>query len=158
MSATHSPAMTRYLAAVDQIELDTAHLRETVDRLAAQGTYYMHDDLSSAAVRVAEGAAKLAGGEARGDYNGWRNRETWAVSLHLSNTETIYDVARILARGARADERIREYVEDIMAAAIDPAEELPAGVSRQDARLMAGDVGSLWRVDWRRVAEGLAEE
>jgi len=112
-------------------------------------------------IRAALDAAKAEGetiGEYRPAYNGWINRETWAVSLHLGNTESIYDVARILVRGDQPDERIREYVEEIMAAAIDPAEELPAGVSRQDARLMAGDVGSLWRVDWRAVAEGLADE
>jgi hypothetical protein len=82
-------------------------------------------------------------------YNGWRNRETWATALWLSNDYMLYrltcEVVRVAVRdGERVDDAMREHVEALFA--LDVA---PDG--------MRGDVGSLWRVDWQEVADSFSE-
>jgi hypothetical protein len=39
-------------------------------------------------------------------YNGWKNYETWAVSLWIDNEESTYLRARAIAQEARADPQI----------------------------------------------------
>ena len=106
-------------------------------------------------------------------YNGWTNRETWAVSLHLNNDEGLYyDTARILEASFLEDvdgstregwisgvssavESLSEWVEEILS--FDYWEEqgvpMPRGI-----QLMKSDVGSLWRVNWREIVEAELEE
>jgi hypothetical protein len=105
-------------------------------------------------------------------YNGWTNRETWAVSLHLNNDEGLYyDLARILEEAfledvdgstregwisgvSSAEESLSEWVEEILS--FDYWEEnggMPHGI-----QLMKNDVGSLWRVNWREIVEAELEE
>jgi hypothetical protein len=116
------------------------------------------------------------------EYQGWKNRETWAAALWLNNTRELYDAARELAAdckrsGAKwAAEMAAKYpdvrewdaesaaanefesrleLEDFAALLTDPRDGTPAG--------MLADIGSQWRVDGREVyrsfaAEGLAEE
>jgi hypothetical protein len=105
-------------------------------------------------------------------YNGWTNRETWAVSLHLNNDEGLYyDTARILEEAFLEDldrdtregwisgvssavESLSEWVEEILS--FDYWEEnggMPRGI-----QLMKEDVGSLWRVNWREIVEAELEE
>lgn len=67
------------------------------------------------------------------EYNGWTNRETWACALHLSNTEWLYGLALAYARQDEWGGALAEWV-------------------------MVGDVGSLWRVDWKAVRDGLVED
>jgi hypothetical protein len=106
-------------------------------------------------------------------YNGWTNRETWAVSLHLNNDEGLYyDLARILEEAfledvdgstregwisgvSSAEDSLSEWVEEILS--FDYWEEnggpMPRGI-----QLMKNDVGSLWRVNWREIVEAELEE
>lgn len=105
------------------------------------------------------------------EYNGWRNRETWAANLWISNTERMYDHARSAALRARAagvehagrlgltvDENTGAgwfeeelgTVEDVAAMLTDPRDGTPAG--------MLADIGSTWRIDWAEIYRGLLEE
>lgn len=106
-------------------------------------------------------------------YNGWTNRETWAVSLHLNNDEGLYyDLARILEeafledvdgstregwiRGvSSAEDSLSEWVEEILSFDYweDQGVPMPRGI-----QLMKSDVGSLWRVNWREIVEAELEE
>lgn len=115
------------------------------------------------------------------EYNGWCNRETWAVALHLSNDPDLYDIARSVVReedkrqtdwqdehgwehpgtdlGGFAAERLEDWITE---AANDV---LHATHASQDAlnstkwiRMLLSDVGSLWRVDWYAVADSFRDE
>jgi hypothetical protein len=99
-----------------------------------------------------------------GEYNGWRNYETWAVSLYLdgnhdgegtyrhvlSLAEDVYGDERDPAEGAQRElaDILEEYVKDQM----DPA--VWEGAS------LAGDLlgAALGDVDWWRLAGAKLEE
>jgi hypothetical protein len=108
----------------------------------------------------------------RDEYNGWCNRETWACSLHLGNDEYIYNQARDAIRahvrqshenwsGEAGDFTLtaaRSYAADGCKEYIDMLAD-PDGVRRtRDVVMMLGDIGSLWRVDWRAVSESLVDD
>jgi hypothetical protein len=106
-------------------------------------------------------------------YNGWTNRETWAVSLHLNNDEGLYyDLARILEEAFLEDvdgstregwirgvmsavDSLSEWVEEILSFNYweENGTTMPHGI-----HLMKDDVGSLWRVNWREIVEAELEE
>jgi hypothetical protein len=105
-------------------------------------------------------------------YNGWTNRETWAVSLHLNNDEGLYyDLARILEEAFLEDldretregwisgvssavDSLSEWVEEILSFSYwEENGGMPRGI-----QLMKEDVGSLWRVNWREIVEAELEE
>lgn len=124
------------------------------------------------------------------EYNGWTNRETWAVKLHLDNTEAAQLWARELVTFEPADaahqQRVRDaiwtpeqskvfYVEDALREAVEAAFaaalnpdfsadnpfddcEAVIGLDTQEIFSMIADVGSLWRVNWREIAEHIVEE
>jgi len=90
------------------------------------------------------------------EYNGWSNRETWATALWLDNDQNSQEAVQSLAEAAHAEhgedkalerhylgEAIRELVEDMTS-----LENLT-----RETYLMLTDIGSLYRVDWREVAE-----
>lgn len=102
---------------------------------------------------------KGAAGEA---YEGWPNRETWAVALHINNDqrwqESVHEAITTLTDDEgealivkaswtpeqirQAGDAIRENVEDTLAALQDPE------WRSMDLINAARDIGSLWRVDW----------
>ena len=117
-------------------------------------------------------------------YNGWVNRETWAVNLWLSNDEGLYDMAREAVaglhyyepndppdmtckvcsweasyHGQRPDDAIREFVEGLRNERDDIANANTTALHlyHHILRSMFDDIGSLWRVDWRAVAESFLE-
>lgn len=80
-------------------------------------------------------------------YNGWTNRETWALFLHLSNDQGLWSWAEEFARDyVGSAEVVRPYAlgEDIIEAVEVLWEECEGA---EWVRLMRSDVGSVWRVD-----------
>lgn len=88
-------------------------------------------------------------------YNGWTNRETWALSLWLDNDPALH--AEVLARVndwrerypddfSKSDNlahwRAGQAIEELYAEITDPDEITPTNVR------MALDVGSSYRIDW----------
>jgi hypothetical protein len=100
-------------------------------------------------------------------YNGWANRETWAVALHVNNDqgwqESVLDALRGLVESIpansgepdnplweyRAGELIRENVESVL----HPTMEWDGCEPNEAARNAARDIGSLWRVDWTELGQ-----
>lgn len=85
-------------------------------------------------------------------YNGWKNRETWALALHLNNDQGLQDMARATAEsafmdsGAVSDELYGDEVAG--RAVIEMIKEWAEWASGEDwYRSLRSDVGSLWRVD-----------
>ncbi len=113
----------------------------------------------------------VASGDERG-FNGWENRETWALVLHLDNDRDLCEWRRQLiaetlefraewladrpgvptgsAVGWVAD-AIQDWVEEMFVSLFHPWPEGEPEVPFE-VRLLVQDVGSLWRVDWRAVA------
>ena len=51
-------------------------------------------------------------------YNGWSNKETWLLNLHLTNTEWIYnEVKEVLSRkyeySHQKEDALKDYVENL---------------------------------------------
>lgn len=95
------------------------------------------------------------------DYNGWTNRETWATMLHINNDQGLQETALDYAREAMTDDSqaddlnayyLAEALENWFDAMAGDFTELSAG-----AYYMFRDIGSLYRVNWREIAEALLE-
>ena len=89
------------------------------------------------------------------EYQGWPNRETWGASLIIGNLEPLYRKVQRLLDWAEADEQdeLGSYQlgwlmnETFNSYLNDPDLELEIQV------MIRSTVGSMWRVDWRRIAE-----
>jgi hypothetical protein len=96
-------------------------------------------------------------------YNGWPNRETWALVLHINNDPSLHEWALeltellVTAHGPTAFNRIGERIvdgfEDILAEAV----EVGGSEQARWAFTVLGDVGSFWRIDWAAVGESFVE-
>ena len=94
------------------------------------------------------------------DYNGWRNRETWACVLHINNDEGLqawaHDLtAELVAEHGttafnRVGERIVDGFEEIIHEMLDEE-------NFEFAIMILRDVGSFWRIDWAEVGESFIE-
>lgn len=113
-------------------------------------------------------------------YNGWSNRETWAVALHIDNNQWSHNykntlVARVIKEAShktskrRKDKEVwtddeykrfqladdvKDWVEDLFYKHFQREFVSEA----KDVSLMIQDVGSLWRVDWQELADNYLEE
>lgn len=98
------------------------------------------------------------------EYNGWSNRETWATMLHIDNDQALYEIARDYARG-----RLEENEGDLATALYYLGENLEGWIvddlltlenisGNQGLWLMLTDIGSLYRVNWREIAENLLDQ
>lgn len=113
------------------------------------------------------------------DFNGWANRETWALALHLSNDEGIYNLVSQLARDtweaaardpyvldatltrqALARHRLAGVLKDLIeewATDVQDASTGPGRVHQTIASLVL-EVGSWWRADFPAIAESYIDE
>jgi hypothetical protein len=88
-------------------------------------------------------------------YNGWTNRETWAVVLWIDNEQgwqdSVHDAIReslhlsLEVDASFAGEVVRENVEDTL--------DMLAENDLDTFRNVRDNFGSLWRVDWREVGQ-----
>ena len=114
-------------------------------------------------------------------YNGWKNRETWALMLHVNNDQGLQEMAMEVVTEAFGD--LDDYQDEISASDVSDLrmsliclardafqewaeswltvdgykEQFGEDISMNMARV-AEDIGSLWRVDWYECAESLLED
>lgn len=93
-------------------------------------------------------------------YNGWTNRETWATKLHLDNDQVMQEMAQDYTLTALSE---HSSAEDCSAVAC-LAESLEYWITEdlltreniagnEGLWMMLSDIGSLYRVNWRELAE-----
>jgi hypothetical protein len=92
------------------------------------------------------------------EYNGWSNRETWATALHINNDSGLYE---------NVIEQTKNYLDDEYPTA-GLANEIEMFINEildwenvsfnRQAFLMAQDIGSLYRVNWREIADSFLSE
>lgn len=109
-------------------------------------------------------------------YNGWTNRETWAVALWINNDqgaqESVFELVRELvdrhqreqddrAEAGRYDEpisptfvgeQVREWLDDTLDMLLDGD-----SAARETYKNWRDDLGSLWRVDWHEIGRSFLE-
>jgi hypothetical protein len=100
-------------------------------------------------------------------YQGWKNRETWATALWLNNdeglTNWVQDMTIVTLQGSEelSDKRylLAESIEEYVTNLLDfreyretYGEPMPDGL-----QMMRDDIGSLYRVDWREIADSFLE-
>jgi hypothetical protein len=102
------------------------------------------------------------------DYNGWSNRETWATALHIGNDSSLYEIAREyieatleahplgkeereIEAGYYLAETLKNWIEEDLLT-------LENIAGNQGLWLMLTDIGSLYRVNWREIAESYISE
>jgi hypothetical protein len=90
------------------------------------------------------------------EFSGWTNRETWAVALYLGNDQGFCDEIRSLTREAidnepsneaayRLADSVKEWVNDLF--------EFDNVSTNEQLFNMLYDIGSLYRVNWRELAQ-----
>lgn len=99
------------------------------------------------------------------EYQGWTNRETWATMLHIDNDEALLETAMDYAKTALEEHEPEE--EGDIAEAISCLEDtiqnwleddlltLENVSGNQGLWIMLTDIGSLYRVNWREIADTL---
>lgn len=92
-------------------------------------------------------------------YNGWSNRETWALNLWLSNDQGLYEMVNERVRDARTEHALDneepyngylagEVIKDLWEELTDPNEGL---MTAETILEMVRDIGSEYRVDWTEI-------
>lgn len=105
----------------------------------------------------------------REENEGFSNKETWAVALHLNNTQWMQKEYRSHREAIKHycvgdavphcfAERLQKLVERWFGDFYSDAMGHYGYEKLVDIRLMAHDVGSLWRVDWKELAEHLMKD
>lgn len=92
-------------------------------------------------------------------YNGWTNRETWALMLNITNDQGLADTAKDVCDEARfnserADIALRDWVDGLLN--WESYEFETGSVQSPELVKMSQDVGSLFRVNWSECVESLS--
>lgn len=80
------------------------------------------------------------------EYNGWSNRETWAVALWIDNEQRLQAKALELAKENKGQRELADAIESWLDDYFNQ--------NWVQARTMREDIGSLYRVNWWEIAEG----
>jgi hypothetical protein len=97
------------------------------------------------------------------EYNGWTNRETWAVNLWLTNDYGMCKDLEIYFQELHQDgDEVIETTPEMMRNYADYLESYVGELLEfenlnRTTYSMLTDIGSLYRVNWREIAEGFAE-
>ena len=88
------------------------------------------------------------------EYNGWTNRETWAVNLHLSNKQDWYQGAidKVAAQLHIAADTSPVYMGDVLREYWDTDIFCDPDLELEWEVMVLRDVGSEWRVNWTEIA------
>lgn len=92
-------------------------------------------------------------------YNGWANRETWALTLHVGNDEGLNSLFRETVGGASRWDDI-DAVRDLAETLFTPSgyrHEFGEGMP-ESLEMVSEEIGSMWRIDWPAVVDALSEE
>ena len=84
-------------------------------------------------------------------YNGWTNRETWAVKLYIDNDQGLYSYYVNMLNRSKDARSFAQELEDWFFNLIQDM--LEDGNLSNEARGMILDIGSLWRVNWLEIAQ-----
>lgn len=87
------------------------------------------------------------GSESEDSYNGWKNRETWAAFMWITNTEHLYKHATEFKLNA----------DGLRSMFVDVEYGVHSGVNTASIPMLL-DIGSIYRVDWEAIAEALRDE
>lgn len=89
------------------------------------------------------------------EYNGWSNRETWAVNLHLSNNQRWYQGAidAVAAQLHTDPDTSSVYMGDVLREYWKVDIFCDTDLELEWEVMVMRDVGSEWRVDWTEIAE-----
>ncbi len=93
------------------------------------------------------------------EYQGWANRETWAVKLWWGNNEGDQKYFSEQADEFRkAGKPVYEFADFLKEQAEEIEENVYDGEANEVAKSMMKDVGSLWRVDWNEIAQSYYDD
>lgn len=87
-------------------------------------------------------------------YEGWSNRETWAVALMINNNQGLYHATNGMARTAEDSTALADAIETMFDEMHD---DVLNGTANVETRRIILSVGSLGRVDWHEVAADIRE-
>jgi hypothetical protein len=91
------------------------------------------------------------------EYQGWSNRETWAVALHLSNDQGLYIETQALTREAMAKNLTSNpdyWLADSLEELVYELFKFKNVSTNEELFNMLAYIGSLYRVNWREIAQG----
>jgi hypothetical protein len=91
------------------------------------------------------------------EFNGWTNRETWAVALYFDNVGDLYEFKKKTLKDlSHLEGQDRLYIiSRLLQEQIEKVTSKPQGLKNYE---MARDIGSLWRVNWREIAQFAVEQ
>lgn len=109
--------------------------------------------------KTAPTGAKDKSAKDESGYQGWTNRETWALMLNISNDEGLKSYIRQVAEDAKKSARdtILNLTDDLESILESWRAEVKDGHATPEMRLLVLEVGSDWRVNFRECAEHIIE-
>ena len=89
------------------------------------------------------------------EFNGWINRETCVIALHLSSDQELYTQALAMIDGARNTNEAAVFIERWVKEKHGILHHEPHNRIPHNWAILLADAGSLWRVDWQAIALSL---
>lgn len=94
------------------------------------------------------------------EYNGWSNRETWATMLHIDNDQVLLETATEYAQqeleqyGEQARYELAQTLQNWIEEDLLTRDNI---AGNEGLWLMLTDIGSLYRVNYRELAQNLID-